>query len=195
MTKRVFIIHGWDGHPEEGWFPWLKKELESRGFEVHVPAMPNPERPQIDTWVPFLRKIVGRPDEHTYFVGHSIGCQAILRFLETLDENDKIGGAVFVGGWFLITPASTPTKEDKKIYKEWRESANNPEKVKKRINKLVTIFSDNDPYVYLDKNRRIFEEKLGAKIIIEHGKGHFSAGDDITELPSALDSVLEMARK
>jgi hypothetical protein len=27
-AKRVFIIHGWEGYPEEGWFPWLKKELE-----------------------------------------------------------------------------------------------------------------------------------------------------------------------
>ena len=24
MTKRAFIIHGWDGYPDEGWFPWLK---------------------------------------------------------------------------------------------------------------------------------------------------------------------------
>ena len=28
--QRVFIIHGWDGYPEEGWFPWLKKELEAK---------------------------------------------------------------------------------------------------------------------------------------------------------------------
>ena len=34
MNKRVFIAHGWDGYPEEGWFPWLKKELETKGFEV-----------------------------------------------------------------------------------------------------------------------------------------------------------------
>ena len=26
--RRVFIIHGWGGYPEEGWFPWLKKELK-----------------------------------------------------------------------------------------------------------------------------------------------------------------------
>jgi esterase/lipase len=35
--KKVFIIHGWDGYPEEGWFPWLKKELEKKGFSVFVP--------------------------------------------------------------------------------------------------------------------------------------------------------------
>jgi len=30
MQKRVFIIHGWDGYPEEGWFPWLKKKLKEK---------------------------------------------------------------------------------------------------------------------------------------------------------------------
>ena len=48
--KRVFIIHGWEGFPEEGWFPWLKNELEAKGFEVHVPNMPDSEHPRIQKW-------------------------------------------------------------------------------------------------------------------------------------------------
>ena len=39
MVKRVFVVHGWDGHPAEGWFPWLKKELEKRGYLVNVLRM------------------------------------------------------------------------------------------------------------------------------------------------------------
>jgi len=61
--KRVFIIHGWDGYPKEGCFPWLKRELEGRGFQVFNPAMPEPVRPKIDTWVPFLSEQVGTLDE------------------------------------------------------------------------------------------------------------------------------------
>lgn len=38
--KKVYIIHGWEGYPEENWLPWLKLELESGGFEVNVPQMP-----------------------------------------------------------------------------------------------------------------------------------------------------------
>jgi len=38
MAKRVFIIHGWDGYLEEGWFPWLKRELEAAGFAAFVPG-------------------------------------------------------------------------------------------------------------------------------------------------------------
>ena len=37
-----FIIHGIYATPEANWFPWLKKELESRGNEVIVPKFPTP---------------------------------------------------------------------------------------------------------------------------------------------------------
>ena len=40
MNRRGFLIHGWEGYPEEGWRPWLKNELEKRGFTVSVPASP-----------------------------------------------------------------------------------------------------------------------------------------------------------
>ena len=31
--SKVVIVHGWGGTPEEGWFPWLRRELEERGHE------------------------------------------------------------------------------------------------------------------------------------------------------------------
>src|SRR3989344_6946533 len=100
MKKRVIITHGWGGHPKGDWFPWLKKELEAKSFEVHIPRLPNAENPRIEKWVPKLAQVVGVADEETYFVGHSMGCQAIARYLESLPEGVKIGGAVFVAGFF-----------------------------------------------------------------------------------------------
>ena len=82
MRKIVFIIHGWDGYPGEGWFPWLKRELEANGFEVIVPQMPQAsEEPRINNWVPELRKLLIIRMNNTYFIGHSMGCQAIARYL------------------------------------------------------------------------------------------------------------------
>jgi hypothetical protein len=104
--KRVFIIHGWGGKGGEGWQNWLKKELEKKGFEVFAPDMPDTENPKIETWVPFLSKLVGKCDEETFFVGHSIGCQTILRYLESLPESEKAGGAVFVAGWLNLKDLS-----------------------------------------------------------------------------------------
>lgn len=185
MKKRIFIIHGWEGYPEEGWFPWLKKELEKRDFEVFVPVMPNTGEPKIEEWVPFLSKLVGKPDENTYFVGHSIGCQAIMRYLKKLD-NIKIGGVVFVAGWFNLV--NLETKEEEKIAKPWLETSINLEKVKNNSKKIIAIFSDNDQFVPLSDSD-IFKKELGAEIIIEHNKGHFSKSDGITELPIVLEKI------
>ncbi len=190
MQKRVFIVHGWGGNPEEGWLPWLKKELSAKGFEVHVPAMPDTENPKIETWIPYLAKVVGNPDENTYFVGHSIGCQTILRYLDSLPENKKVGGVVCVAGFFRLLHLAT--KEEKTIAKSWLETAMDYDKIKQNAKKIVAIFSDNDPDVDLG-DKELFKKYLNAKTIIEHDKGHFSEDAGVKELPSALDAVLEMS--
>lgn len=190
MSKRVFIIHGWDGYPEEGWFPWLKKELEAKGFEVMVPPMLDAAEPKIETWLHCLEKAVGKPDESTYFVGHSIGCQTIIRYLET--SGKKVGGAVFVAGWFVLSDLET--EEEKIIGKPWLETPIDFDRVKATTRNFVAIFSKDDPVVPLEENRKLFKERLNPKIIVENNKGHFSGSDGVTELPSALDAVLEMAK-
>ena len=189
MGKRVYIIHGWDGYPEEGWFPWLKKELEERGFAVQVPPMPHPEKPTIEDWVSCVSNVVGEPDEETYFVGHSMGNQAILRYIEGLPAGAKVGGAVFVAGFFELTGLD---EEEQKIAKPWLETPIDCTKVKQHANKFVAIFSDNDPFVSL-RNKELMEQRLGAKTIVEKGKGHFSGDDGVKELPSVLRAVLEFS--
>ncbi|OGC81343.1 MAG: hypothetical protein A2V81_00855 [Candidatus Abawacabacteria bacterium RBG_16_42_10] len=194
MPKRVFIVHGWGGYPEEGWFPWLKKELEARGFEVLVPQLPDSDNPRIHNWVPKLSEMVGVPDQETYFVGHSMGCQTIARYLESLPEEVKVGGVVFVAGFFKRLTNIEDDTEVKEIAKHWLETPLDLEKVKSHLFKSVAIFSDNDKYVPLD-NKDDFHNKLGSEIIIEHHKGHFSgASDGITELPSVLEAVLKIAQ-
>ncbi len=199
MKKRVFIIHGWEGYPEEGWFPWLKKELEQKGFEVFVPAMPNTDEPKIEEWVPFLVDLVGVPDKNTYFVGGSIGCQAIMRYMETLPDNAKIGGVVFVSGWFDLkefTYKEEPEYEEeaRDIVRPWIETPINFKKIKKITNNFVAIFSDDDPYVEIN-NKDIFKKELGAEIIIEHNKGHFRGNEDgVFKLPIVLEKILEMSK-
>lgn len=190
---RAFIIHGWDGYPEEGCFPWLKEELEKKGFEVHTPAMPQPLHPKIDTWISFLREQVGVPDEHTFFVGHSIGCQTILRYLESLPEDTKIGGAVLLAPWIHLTDEAYETEEDSEIAKPWIQTLIQWDNVKSHSNKFIAIFSDDDPLVPLTDSK-IFEEKLGTKTIIEHAKEHFSGSSGIKELPSLLNAVLELRK-
>ena len=193
MTKRVFIIHGWDGYPEEGCFPWLKNELTKKGFAVFTPAMPESLNPRIDTWVSFLKKQVGEPDENTYLVGHSIGAQTILRYLESLPRGVKIGGVVLLAGWIHLTDEAFEDEEDKEIAKPWLETPINWDSVKGHSDDFVAIFSDDDDVIPIG-DVEIFKEKLDAKIIIEHRKDHFSGSSGIKELPVLLDELLEFSK-
>lgn len=190
MQKRFFIIHGWGGSPTNYWFPWLKNELEKKGFIVTNPSMPQPENPTIENWVGYLTEIVGEADENTYFVGHSIGCQAILRYIEKIQK--PIGGIVCVAGF--LNSLNLDDGESEKIAKPWLETPMNYEKVKKNAEKIIAIFSDDDESVGLE-NKDLFEKFLAAKTIVEHNMGHFSGDAGIKELPSALDAVLEISGK
>ena len=190
--KRVFIVHGWDDDPESNWFPWLKKELEKRNFEVFVPQLPNPENPRIQTWVSTLAKTVIKADESTYFIGHSLGCQTITRYLESLPKNIKVGGAVFVAGFFKRLTGLEDEQGVKETEKHWLDTPIDLEKVKSHLPKRIAIFSDNDPYVPLD-NQDDFRDKLGSKIIVEHNMHHFSQSHGITQLPIALKSILKLS--
>jgi len=192
MQKRVFIIHGWDATPDYGWFPWLKKELENRGFAVTIPQLPNTEEPRINNWVPTVASVVGEPDEQTYFIGHSMGCQTIARYLETLPVGIKIGGVVFVAGFFKRLSGLEDDEIVRDVAKEWLETPLNLNIVAGHIKGSVAIFSDDDPYVPMD-NQEEYRDILKSEIIIEHGKGHFSASAGTVELPVALDSLLRVS--
>lgn len=193
MTKRVIIAHGWDGHPHEGWFPWLQHELEQRGFDVFVPQLPDAENPRIEKWIPALAETVGTPDAQTYFVGYSMGCQAIARYLVTLPEGTTVGGAVFVAGFFKRLTGLEDNADMQETDKHWLTAPLDFDMVRSRLPKSVAIFSDDDPYVPLD-NQDDFRDKLSSEIVIEHAMGHFSGSQGITELPVVLDAVVKMAQ-
>lgn len=193
MSKRIFVIHGWEGHPDEGWFPWLKRELEAREFTVVVPQLPDPDHPRIGRWIPAIANVVGTPDEQTYFIGHSMGCQAIARYLESLPEGASVGGAVFVAGFFKRLTGLGNEPDFLETEHHWLDAAPDFQKIKARLAHSVAIFSDNDPYVPLD-NQDDFRDKLGSQIIIEHNVGHFSGDGGVTELPIALTSLLDIIK-
>ncbi|MFA5062439.1 MAG: alpha/beta fold hydrolase [Patescibacteria group bacterium] len=181
MNKRVYIIHGWSDNPESGWFPWLKNELKAKGYQVFVPAMPDTDAPDIAKWVGYLAELVGKPDENTYFVGHSIGCQTIMRYLQGLNPGAKVGGVVFVAGWFQLQNLN---EEEKVVAKPWLETPIDFAKIREAVGENITVLlSDNDPFGALEKNKKIFENKLHAKIILLHKKGHICEYDRIKKLP------------
>ena len=194
--RRVFIIHGWAASPSENWFPWLKRTLESMGYEVQVPVMPSSEEPRIDAWVSTIANLVGKADEDTYFIGHSMGCAAIVRYLQTLPDKISIGGAVFVAGFFFpLTPpgGSWNDKPGAKTNEHWATTPIDFNKVKTHLKRSIAIFSDNDPWVPL-QNKDIFSTELGSDVVIEHNAGHLNDKAGFRELPAALDAIINISQ-
>ena len=168
MSKRIFIVHGWGGSPKEILHRLLQDRLSQKGFEVHALNMPNTNEPEINSWVSHLKKEVGKPDKETYFIGHSIGCQTIMRYLESLNEKTKVGGCIFIAGWFNLE--NMETKEEEIIAKPWIETPINLNKIRKMSEEISVYISSNEFYGYIKENSNIFKEKLGAKItIIKNG--------------------------
>lgn len=181
--KRVIIIHGWDGHPEDHWKKWLKLELQKKGIEVIEPKIPGGKHPELRIWQKEIAETVGVPDTNTCLVGHSLGCIALVHYLRSLKESEKVAGAVFVAGF----SRDIGIGEIEKFYLNTEEVR----EAKSHANKIVTIVSDNDEAVPLIRALE-FQKELGADLVLEHNKGHFCADDGVLELQSALDSVLSV---
>lgn len=187
--KTAIIVHGWEGSPNEPALQWLKGKLEEKGVSVSVPAMPNPSTPQIEPWVAKLTEVsVCGPD--TVFVGHSVGCQAVLRFLQTLPEKPQAAGIVLLAPWMELDMETIKEEgpESEAIARPWMETPIDFSKIKKQVGKTVSIFSDNDPFVPLSQ-KDLFEKELSAEIVVEHEQGHFSVGEGIVEIPAVLRAV------
>jgi hypothetical protein len=179
MVKRVFIVHGWQATPHVNWFPWLKFELEEKGIEAYVPQLPDTDTPKMDAWIGALSRLIGKPDSDTYLIGHSLGCIAILRYLESLGGRDRVGGAVLVAG-FTDDLGESALSDFYRTQIGWG-------RIRLCCSNFVALTSDDDPWVPL-RYGDILREKLGAKLVVEHGMGHFNMSD----LPMALDAVMEM---
>jgi predicted alpha/beta hydrolase family esterase len=190
MQKRVFIIHGWGNYPEEGWMEWMRSELVKRGFLVAIPPMPDTDCPSMKLWLSYMKDVVGHSDEHTYFIGHSLGCQAILRYLQYQLPAVKLGGALFVAGFETLGARNAEPEVDRCIG-EWLKEPIHWEAIRGRSRKFTAIFSDNDPWVPLS-NVKVFDEKLYAHTIVLHNRDHFSPVV-VKEFPEALDALLEMS--
>ena len=188
--NKIYIVHCWDGTKDDGWYPWLDKQLSNENNIVYRFDMPNTTSPDIDEWVSFLDSKVESLDENTFFVGHSIGCQTIMRYLQTKNMC-KIGGILFVAPWLELLDFAIQDEESFKVAKPWLNTKIDFEKVKQFTNNINCIFSDNDYFVSLDQKDK-FEKLLDAKTIVVSGKGHISQDDGVYELKEILEECKNM---
>jgi predicted alpha/beta hydrolase family esterase len=145
--------------------------------------MPNTDEPKIEEWIGFLGENIKNIDNETYFIGHSIGCQAVLRHIETLPDDVVVGGCILVAPWMELDKNTIEEEGEEvvEIARPWMETPIDFKKIKKHTDKFLAIFSDNDPYVPLSEIN-LFEKELGAKIVVKNNEEHFNETEKIEEI-------------
>lgn len=187
--KTIYLVHCWGGTSKDGWYPWIKEKLlsEYKNINVEMFDMPNTDKPEIKEWVNKLEEKVLNLDENTYFIGHSIGCQSIMRYLENKNI-DKIGGILFVTPWLELLPYAINDEESYKIAYPWLNTPINFENIKRITDNITCIFSDNDYFVPLNQIEK-FKGLFNAKIVTVKDKGHISMEDNVYKLDEILEEM------
>lgn len=185
MAKNALILHGAGNNSQGNWFPWLKTELENKGYEVFSPDLPHSDVPVLKDWLSAVKDFDF--NDETLLVGHSSGATLILRILESLPADKKIFKAILVAGF-----VNKGTKPDYFPYKDGLlETPFNWEKIKSSCLNFEFICSDNDPYQCGEEQSKILQEKLGGNLILEKDQGHFNleVSDYYHEFPLLLTLI------
>ena len=80
--KNALILHGTDGKSTHNWFPWLKSELEGKGWKVWVPDLPEADKPDIERYNTFILSSDWEFNAQSVIVGHSAGAVEVLGLLD-----------------------------------------------------------------------------------------------------------------
>ncbi len=173
-TKKALILHAWYSKPSDNWYPWLKKELESRGYEVILPELPtmNTDLPNMGLQLKTIQEVVPI-DEDTIIIGHSLSCLLAMR----LAEKRKYKKMILVAGWDF-----DDLTVGHKLF--WPDQINH-QKIKSNVKEIYCISSDNDPYFTVYQAEEM-SKRLEGKFTLVKGAGHLTSKDGITKIPQIL---------
>lgn len=167
LMKTAILLHGTGGNNKDYfWFADTKKYLETNGYEVWWPLLPNTEKPELVQTTNFVAQNMPAIDENTVIIGHSSACPLILHIVQSF--NVAVKQVVLVGGFYksinddgysdLMLPKSF----------DW-------EVIKSKVAEIIMINSDNDPWGCNDQQARETAVKLSATLIVASGQGHMGS--------------------
>ena len=174
MKPQVIICPAYNTLPTENWYKWLEKILRDRGYDVRVLELPNRSSPSEKEWVEAIRKAhSGNP---VIFVGHSLGCCAILAYISQYNIPAE---RVVLVAYPMFWEGIIETRPALKAYVEGMQSLNF-ENIKKLVSRF-DFFHDTTDHLLPMKNVEYLKETLGDKATthISNTYDHF----DVPEIP------------
>ncbi len=92
----IIMLHWYEWSPKKNWLPWMKKQFEDQWFAVEVPALPTPNKPNIEKQANFILKN-GTFDEKTILLWHSAWGLVAQKVVQQLDS--PIAGMILVASF------------------------------------------------------------------------------------------------
>lgn len=169
---KALILHAWYNKPADDWYPWLKKELEGKGYEVKLPELPtmNTDLPDLDCLIKFTLPLITKD---SVIIGHSLG--GVLAF--RLGEKSKLQKIITVAAW-----------DYDDLYPQhclfWKNKINH-QAIVNNVKDITVIHSDNDLYLTALQAENM-SKRLNGSFILTKNAGHFTAKDGINEIPQIL---------
>ncbi|KAB8307569.1 serine hydrolase family protein [Erwinia endophytica] len=177
-STRLVIVHGFMAAPTHHWFQWLKNEAETAGMQVLIPPMPDSDAPDLNKWLNALENTVGQSDENTWFIGHSLGCITILRYLTEKSATCKAAGMIMVSGF------SEPV-EGLALLHPFTQVEIAAERIINGVRHRAVLASLHDDIVPPEYSLRL-SQQLDADFYAVPHAGHFLGRDGFHELPRVL---------
>ena len=185
MQKAV-LLHGTDGDSGYNWFPWVKDQLEQRGYEVFAPTLPQNNTPNRAIYEDFLRNSNWDFSDNL-IIGHSSGATTVLNLLST-DWFPKVKRTILVG-LFLNERllASVDWYKPGQFDDLFPENGYDIDKLRRKADSYVFIHGDDDPYCSIDDTKQFakeFDEQVHA---IRQGMHLSSNRKELPEILPFLD--------
>ncbi|MEK9156975.1 MAG: alpha/beta fold hydrolase [Patescibacteria group bacterium] len=174
---RIIYIHGnQSSHWSFGWAPWLKQELEARGYPTFFETFPDSIIARAKYWLPFLEEHI-QAGENDILIGWSSGAVAAMRYA----ENHKILGSV------LVSPCYTDTGNELERMSGYYDAPWKWDDIRKNQKNISLFYGDNDPYIP-QKEFAFIADQLTPDVMRIRGAGHFI---DYKEFSEVLQHILE----
>jgi predicted alpha/beta hydrolase family esterase len=178
MTRSFLVLHGWQNHRPEGhWHRWLVGELRARGELAIYPQLPDPDLPDLDTWLGIVeQEFALLPPGERVVVAHSLGVSTWVHAV------DRFGLAA--DRTLLVAPPGPSALQEHAAMNAW---APMPDDVDGRD--WLLVCSDQDPYC-VEGTAAWFAGAYGCAVHEIAGAGHLAMDDGYGPWPWALDWCL-----
>ena len=186
--KNAFIIHGFNGDTTYTFGPWLKKDLEKRGYNVIMPNFPIRSAATYNGWASILDDYKNLFNEETIIVCHSIGNPFIIRYL----SNNRLKAKLYISVAGFCKIFTIPDREDlNKAFIDFKVEEKDINYCRDNIEFIYSLYSDTDRVIPFDILED-FTKSLNSKPIMIPGVGHMGKYENTTSIPKIIDVLDEL---